>query len=201
MLVLGRCHEPELVLIRTDEGVGIPFPDGNAEEAVGDFPFDSCTRGKHEHGHSARGRCARRSNARTAGGGDYPTRSRAAPGGSTIEGVVIRNRALRWPIPRGVAGILSGQRMVPGHRRAKYLLIHCERGTLIVHLGMSGSLRIVTGETPIQKHDHFDLQSRGGRHHATHRSTPVRRGAVELRRARAAQAARESRAGTLVGSI
>jgi formamidopyrimidine-DNA glycosylase len=96
--------------------------------------------------------------------------------GRRIEGVVIRNRALRWPIPRGLAGILSGQCIGVLSRRAKYLLIHCERGTLIVHLGMSGSLRIVTGETPIQKHDHFDLQVEGG---AVMRLTDPRRfGAV-----------------------
>jgi formamidopyrimidine-DNA glycosylase len=77
--------------------------------------------------------------------------------GQRIAGAVVRNRALRWPIPRGLAATLTGQTIQRLSRRAKYLLIECQRGTLIVHLGMSGSLRIVTGDTPVEKHDHFDL--------------------------------------------
>jgi len=80
--------------------------------------------------------------------------------GATIRDVVIRNRSLRWPIPdlpvrgRTILGLV---------RRAKYLLMDCGNGTLILHLGMSGSLRIVPVGTPPEKHDHFDLVLESGK--------------------------------------
>lgn len=96
--------------------------------------------------------------------------------GQRIAGAVVRNHALRWPIPRGLAATLTGQAIVALSRRAKYLLIECERGTLLVHLGMSGSLRIVARDEPVEKHDHFDLLIHGG---ASMRLTDPRRfGAV-----------------------
>ncbi len=52
---------------------------------------------------------------------------------------------------------LQGKTILSIGRRAKYLLLHCKDGTLILHLGMSGSLRILTEGTPPAKHDHFDL--------------------------------------------
>ncbi len=75
--------------------------------------------------------------------------------GATITGMVIRNPHLRWPIPADMP--LIGQTIVSLARRAKYLLMDCHTGTLILHLGMSGSLRILPVETPAEKHDHFDL--------------------------------------------
>ena len=71
--------------------------------------------------------------------------------------VVFRNPSLRWPIPRNLPRLLRGQTVRDLQRRAKYLLIAFDHGTLILHLGMSGSLRIQPVGTPAEKHDHFDL--------------------------------------------
>ncbi len=76
--------------------------------------------------------------------------------GQMITHVVIRNSNLRWPITHNLLTILKGLRIQNVTRRAKYLLLDCGAGTLILHLGMSGSLRIQSAEPP-QKHDHFDL--------------------------------------------
>ncbi|HEY4697606.1 MAG TPA: bifunctional DNA-formamidopyrimidine glycosylase/DNA-(apurinic or apyrimidinic site) lyase [Gallionella sp.] len=77
--------------------------------------------------------------------------------GLTIADVVIRNAKLRWPIPKNLPRLLRGQTIHSLKRRAKYLLMDCGSGTLILHLGMSGSLRILPADTPPEKHDHFDL--------------------------------------------
>src|SRR5665647_1149710 len=77
--------------------------------------------------------------------------------GLSIKDVVIRNGSLRWPIPKNLPLLLRGQTIVSLKRRAKYLLMDCGSGTLILHLGMSGSLRILPANTPSEKHDHFDL--------------------------------------------
>ncbi|MDD5299171.1 MAG: bifunctional DNA-formamidopyrimidine glycosylase/DNA-(apurinic or apyrimidinic site) lyase [Gallionella sp.] len=77
--------------------------------------------------------------------------------GVPIANVVIRNASLRWPIPKNLPKLLRGQTIVALERRAKYLLMDCGSGTLILHLGMSGSLRILPADTPAEKHDHFDL--------------------------------------------
>ncbi|MDO8988316.1 MAG: bifunctional DNA-formamidopyrimidine glycosylase/DNA-(apurinic or apyrimidinic site) lyase [Sideroxyarcus sp.] len=74
-----------------------------------------------------------------------------------VIGVVIRNPSLRWPIPDNLPQLLHGQTVRDLRRRAKYLLIAFDHGTLILHLGMSGSLRIQPAGTPAAKHDHFDL--------------------------------------------
>ena len=64
---------------------------------------------------------------------------------------------LRWPIPRDLPRKVAGQRIVRVGRRAKYLLLGLESGTLLLHLGMSGNLRVVPAATPRLRHDHFDL--------------------------------------------
>jgi len=69
----------------------------------------------------------------------------------------VRERRLRWPIARGLERTLAGQRLQAVERRAKYLLLRLERGTLIVHLGMSGSVRLLAEATPPRPHDHWDL--------------------------------------------
>jgi formamidopyrimidine-DNA glycosylase len=74
-----------------------------------------------------------------------------------ISGVVVRHPRLRWPIPRHLATTLTGQRVHAIARRGKYLLLDCGTGTLIVHLGMSGSLRVVPTADPAGPYDHFDL--------------------------------------------
>jgi formamidopyrimidine-DNA glycosylase len=77
--------------------------------------------------------------------------------GQCIKQVLIRNAHLRWPIPAKLLSILPSQKILSLRRRAKYLLLGCESGTLILHLGMSGSLRILPSDTAAEKHDHFDL--------------------------------------------
>lgn len=82
---------------------------------------------------------------------------RTALAGRSVTGMVLRERRLRWPVPRGLPGRLTGQRVLDVRRRAKYLLIDLERGSLIAHLGMSGSLRVLPAATPPLAHDHYDL--------------------------------------------
>lgn len=81
--------------------------------------------------------------------------------GQRIVGALVRVPRLRHDIPLGLATRLSGLRIDGISRRGKYLLLECESeqggGVLLVHLGMSGSLRLVPPLTPAQKHDHFDL--------------------------------------------
>jgi len=64
---------------------------------------------------------------------------------------------LRYPLPRDLPRKVAGQRIVRVGRRAKYLLLGLESGTLLLHLGMSGNLRVVPAATPRLPHDHFDL--------------------------------------------
>ncbi|MCW8943178.1 MAG: bifunctional DNA-formamidopyrimidine glycosylase/DNA-(apurinic or apyrimidinic site) lyase [Sedimenticola sp.] len=87
------------------------------------------------------------------------TRSGIAPHitGQQITGTVIRQSQLRWPIPNDLEQHLKGRKIRAVERRAKYLLIKLTQGTLIIHLGMSGSLRILPRSTEPGKHDHFDL--------------------------------------------
>ena len=74
-----------------------------------------------------------------------------------ITTLILRHTRLRWPISAHLKHHLRGQTILAIKRRAKYLLFTCTSGTLIIHLGMSGSLRILTHLTPAQKHDHVDI--------------------------------------------
>jgi formamidopyrimidine-DNA glycosylase len=87
------------------------------------------------------------------------TRRGLAPklSGRVISRVEIREARLRWPISPEVRR-LSGRTVRAIRRRGKYLLVDCGDGHLILHLGMSGSLRVLPLGTPAQKHDHFDLE-------------------------------------------
>ena len=87
------------------------------------------------------------------------TRRGIAPAlrGRRIAGVVVREPRLRWPIPRALANSATGQAIRGVRRRAKYLLIDLEEGSLILHLGMSGSLRVLPPATPLVTHDHVDI--------------------------------------------
>lgn len=82
--------------------------------------------------------------------------------GQRVSRVVVRDRRLRWPIPEDLDVRLSGQRIVTVERRAKYLLINAEVGTLISHLGMSGNLRLVEQGLPAAKHEHVDIELESG---------------------------------------
>ena len=68
---------------------------------------------------------------------------RAALRGRRINGFELRNHKLRWPVDSSLARRLPGQHVRDVHRRAKYLLLELDGGTLIAHLGMSGSLRVL----------------------------------------------------------
>ena len=83
--------------------------------------------------------------------------------GCQITQVIIRNPQLRWPIPLTLVQALPGQRIKKLSRRGKYLIAQCSNGALIMHLGMSGSLRVVLDDSPAAKHDHFDLVLDGGK--------------------------------------
>lgn len=75
----------------------------------------------------------------------------------TITGITIRQHKLRWPIPRNLPTLAKGQKIRNVCRRAKYIYLKLDNGSIIIHLGMSGSLRICTSKTPPEKHDHIDI--------------------------------------------
>lgn len=82
--------------------------------------------------------------------------------GQRVTRLVVRERCLRWPIPEDLAIQIEGQCFEAIERRAKYLLMRIGGGTLIGHLGMSGSLRLVAAGTPAGKHDHVDIELASG---------------------------------------
>jgi len=77
--------------------------------------------------------------------------------GRKVSAVVVREPRLRWPVPPGLDALLRGQELLAVTRRGKYLLFETRTGTLLVHLGMSGSLRVVAPDAPVGKHDHVDI--------------------------------------------
>ena len=77
--------------------------------------------------------------------------------GRRIERVLLRRPDLRWPIPREVEDLLPEQRIAGIRRRAKYLLLDTDAGSALLHLGMSGSLRVLPADTPVRAHDHVDI--------------------------------------------
>jgi formamidopyrimidine-DNA glycosylase len=87
------------------------------------------------------------------------TRRGIAPAllGHRIVDMIVRERRLRWPIAAKFEATVRDQIVRGVERRAKYLLIRLPTGTVILHLGMSGSLRLVGRDTPTKKHDHWDL--------------------------------------------
>lgn len=82
--------------------------------------------------------------------------------GRRVERVVLRRDTLRWPIPGDIAANLVGREILATRRRAKYLLLDNAVGSAIVHLGMSGVLRVLPASTAIGTHDHVDLQLDSG---------------------------------------
>ncbi|MGH8426928.1 MAG: bifunctional DNA-formamidopyrimidine glycosylase/DNA-(apurinic or apyrimidinic site) lyase [Gammaproteobacteria bacterium] len=83
--------------------------------------------------------------------------------GRRIAALVVRERRLRQPIPCGLEAHLAGAGITGVARRGKYLLLATDRGSVLAHLGMSGSLRIVNAETAPALHDHYDLVLANGR--------------------------------------
>ncbi|AJR07209.1 bifunctional DNA-formamidopyrimidine glycosylase/DNA-(apurinic or apyrimidinic site) lyase [Photobacterium gaetbulicola] len=74
----------------------------------------------------------------------------------TVTEIVVRNPKLRWPVPEEIRHI-EGQVIRRVSRRAKYLMLETDAGYAIIHLGMSGSLRVLPTGIPPEKHDHVDL--------------------------------------------
>ncbi len=74
-----------------------------------------------------------------------------------VKQIIIRNSRLRYPIPENISNDVNGQTILKITRRGKYLLLHTGNGTAIIHLGMSGTLRIVDAKTIPEKHDHVDI--------------------------------------------
>jgi formamidopyrimidine-DNA glycosylase len=74
-----------------------------------------------------------------------------------IRNVVLRRPDLRWPIPKEIKKNLPSQTILQVRRRAKYLLLDTEPGSALLHLGMSGCLRVLPSTTRIEKHDHVDI--------------------------------------------
>ena len=77
--------------------------------------------------------------------------------GKKIASVLLRRPDLRWPIPPEVVALLPGRRIEAVRRRAKYLLLDTDAGSALLHLGMSGSLRVLPAATPVEAHDHVDI--------------------------------------------
>ncbi len=75
----------------------------------------------------------------------------------TITKVIIRQHRLRWPVPENLPSLASGQKIREVCRRAKYIYLKLDNGCIIIHLGMSGSLRICSKATTPEKHDHIDI--------------------------------------------
>lgn len=82
--------------------------------------------------------------------------------GAKILHAVVRNGRLRWPVSDEIHA-LSDKTVLSVQRRAKYLLVELTDGWIIIHLGMSGSLRILPEDSPVQKHDHVDLVMDNGK--------------------------------------
>jgi formamidopyrimidine-DNA glycosylase len=108
------------------------------------------------------------------------TRRGLAPllAGRRIVAVRVRERRLRWPLPRGFEAALVGRHIRAVGRRGKYLLIGTDAGTLLVHLGMSGNLRVVAADTPPLAHDHVDIVLDSGR--CVRFNDPRRFGSMQL---------------------
>ena len=74
-----------------------------------------------------------------------------------VTALVLRRAGLRWPFPENLAQNIVGQTVQSTARRGKYLLVIFETGTLIIHLGMSGHIRVLPKDTVAQLHDHVDI--------------------------------------------
>ncbi len=82
--------------------------------------------------------------------------------GRRVENLIVRQPKLRWPIAAALRERLPGQRVDDIERRAKYLLVHTMAGSALLHLGMSGSLRVLPEATPPGTHDHIDWRLDSG---------------------------------------
>ncbi len=79
-----------------------------------------------------------------------------------IDGAEIRNPSLRWPVPADLSELVKGQKVKGVSRRGKYIIIQLQTGSLIIHLGMSGGVRVVNKQQELKKHDHVDIDFSNG---------------------------------------
>lgn len=77
--------------------------------------------------------------------------------GEVASSVVTRRAGLRYPFPAGLSSLVVGRRLADIARRGKYLLLDFGNGQLLIHLGMSGSLRLTAASDPPEKHDHLEI--------------------------------------------
>lgn len=93
------------------------------------------------------------------------TRAGLAPHltGHRVVAATLRRDSLRWPIASEITTVLPGQRIDAVRRRAKYLLLDTAAGSALLHLGMSGSLRVLPADSPVRPHDHVDIAIDDGR--------------------------------------
>jgi formamidopyrimidine-DNA glycosylase len=96
--------------------------------------------------------------------------------GQTILRLTVHDHRLRWPVDARLPQTLAGQHVKSVERRAKYLLVRLTHGTVLWHLGMSGSLRIVPSDLPVELHDHIDLTLTSG--HTVRFNDPRRFGSL-----------------------
>lgn len=82
--------------------------------------------------------------------------------GQVVSELVVREPRLRWPVPEQLPALMAGEKIEAVERRAKYLLFRTAAGSLMVHLGMSGSLRVVDPAQLPGKHDHIDIRLQSG---------------------------------------
>jgi len=80
----------------------------------------------------------------------------------TVSGVTIRDGRLRWPVPNDLGSHIVGHAITKVWRRAKYILLDVGAGSVIIHLGMSGSLRVLPASEPVRPHDHVQIDLQGG---------------------------------------
>jgi len=78
--------------------------------------------------------------------------------GKKIQQVQVLERRLRWPVPNTLAKTLTGRKLLGIDRRAKYLLFRFTHGTMLGHLGMSGSMRVCDAKEALRKHDHVRVR-------------------------------------------
>lgn len=82
---------------------------------------------------------------------------------NNFDKIIIRQNKLRWPITKNIDKKLKNNKILEVSRRAKYILIKCQTGTVIIHLGMSGKLCLVNKKEEIKKHDHVDFILKSGK--------------------------------------
>ena len=77
--------------------------------------------------------------------------------GKKISRVTVRNGNLRWPVPKDLSVILNNRKLESGRQRAKYMLFRFPHGHMMIHLGMSGNLKVLPDDSLPEKHDHVDI--------------------------------------------